>query len=130
MTRNHSYSSPQAPVVSLLQAHKLEKKRHRELVAQAQDRAQDFIKVLATLPYREKSHALTMDLISLFERFCGFDLPNGFTIEFGRKVNKACRDGLLPFQRRTFGRASLAGFKGIDADILVIALRNARKPAV
>ena len=129
MTFNQHNIQAHAPVVPLLQAHRLEKRRRRELVAKAKTRAEEFITLLGTLPYREKAHTLSMDLISLFEKFCGFDLPEKFSIEFGRQISKACRAGKLPFERSTFGRASLAGFKGIDSDLVVIAMRKATKPA-
>ena len=127
MTFNHHNSQAHVPVVPLLQAYRLEKLQHRELVAKSKTHTQEFISILSTLPFRENSYTLSMDLISLFERFCGFDLPDGFSIEFGRQISMACRCGKLPFERRTFGRASLAGFRGIEADLVVIAVRKASK---
>jgi len=125
MNHKQHYTSHQTPMLSLRQAHKLEKDYHRELVRKAMIRVEEFIGILANVPSKENSHMLTMDLVVLFEQFCGFDLPERFAIVFGKKINKACLDGLLPFKRGLFGRASLAGFKGIDARLLLNALKAA-----
>ena len=87
---------------------------HREEVALAQNCLQSFIEWLRHLPYHEGAFTLSMDLYGAFEANCGIDLPQGFQIEFGRQINKACRDGRLPFKRKTVTRASLAAYDGLD----------------
>lgn len=95
-----------------------ERKQHKEEVAKAQRSLQMLIESLRQLPFKEGVHTLSMDLFAAFEGSCGVDLPKGFHMEFGRQFNKACRDGRLPFKRRTAGRASLAAYEGLDFSLL------------
>lgn len=97
---------------------RLQAKQHREDVANAQASLQSFIECLRQLPYRDGTCMLSMDLYAVFTGCCGIDLPKGFQTEFGRQINKACRDGRLPFKRKTVGRASLAAYEGLDALLL------------
>lgn len=95
-----------------------ELKSHRANVAAAQGRLREFISKLQQLPLHDGATTLSMDLFSIFERWCEIDLPMGFQTEFGRQINKACRDRLLPFRRKTVGRASLAAYDGLDRLLL------------
>lgn len=102
--------------------------KHRELVARSQVRLQEFIRILSHLPYAEGKKALTADITFLIEQHCGFDLPDNFSQEVGRQINKAIREGHLPFVWGLFGRGSHAGYKGIDLDLLEEALAASKKP--
>jgi hypothetical protein len=68
-----------------------------------------------------------MDLYAAFAGTCGIDLPAGFQIEFGRQINKACRDGRLPFRRKAVTRASIAAWEGLDeSDLMMLLLEDER----
>lgn len=95
---------------------------HREEVAKAQASLQRFIEFLRQLPFKEGVNTLSMDLFKVFEYSCGIDLPLGFHFEFGRQISKACRDGRLPFKRRTVGRGSLAAYEGLDSSLLPVLM--------
>jgi len=97
---------------------RLRAKQHREDVAKAQASLQSFIECLRQFPYSGGTRILSMDLYATFTGCCGIDLPKGFQTEFGRQITKACRDGRLPFKRKTVGRASLAAYEGLDALML------------
>jgi len=94
------------------------KQQHRKDVAAAQTKLQNFIALLQHLPFYDGVKTLSMDLYVFFESWCGVDLPEGFNIEFGRQITKACKEGRLPFERKTTGRASLATYKGLDLMLL------------
>jgi hypothetical protein len=100
----------------------MQRREHREEVARAQKSLQSFIECLRQLPYREGTYTLSMDLYAAFEANCGIDLPEGFQIEFGRQINKACRDGRLTFRRKTVTRASIAAWEGLDESDLMMLL--------
>lgn len=95
---------------------------HREEVARAQKSLQSFIECLRRLPYREGAYTLSIDLYAAFETSCGIDLPIGFQIEFGRQINKACRDGRIPFRRKTVTRGSIAAWDGLDESDLMLLM--------
>lgn len=98
------------------------RRQHREEVTRAQKSLQSFIECLRQLAYREGTYTLSMDLYAAFEANCGIDLPEGFQIEFGRQINRACRDGRLPFLRKTVTRASIAAWEGLDESDLMLLL--------
>jgi len=101
-------------------------KLHRGLVARSQTMLHEFIRTLSRLRYVEGKRSLTADITFLFEQHCGFDLPDNFSQEVGRQINKAIRDGRLPFTWGLFGRGSHAGYKGLDLDMLEEALAASR----
>lgn len=115
ITTDHREAAPQH---LLMADRKREKQQHRQAVTRAQASLQSFIECLQQLPYRDGTYMLSMDLYAVFAGSCGIDLPHGFQTEFGRQITKACRDGRLPFKRKTVGRASLAAYDGLDALLL------------
>ena len=114
-TAHHHQEAPMSPVMTDI---KREKQQHRDDVARAQKSLQSFIECLQQLPYCEGTRILSMDLYTVFTGCCGVEVPQGFQTEFGRQINKACRDGRLPFRRKTVGRASLAAYAGLDSQLL------------
>jgi hypothetical protein len=88
---------------------------HRTEVAEAQRLLEGFLVILQQVGNQGRAYMLSMDLYMAFERFAGIDLPSGFNRELGRRVNKACSDGRLPFQRTIKGQARLAAYQGIGA---------------
>lgn len=107
----------------------IEKWRRREEVAKAKKSLQSFIAFLSELPFVPGKRMLSMDLYSAFEGCCGIELPLGFQIEFGRQISKACREGRLPFRRKTVTRASLAAWEGLDESILWCLMRGEEQGA-
>lgn len=91
---------------------------HRVSLNAARERLAEFIDLLRQLPHRDGTHTLSMNLFAAFERWCRFELPQGYHLEFGRQITKACRDGRLPFEKATVGRASLAAYEGLDPELL------------
>jgi len=96
--------------------------QHQEELANARRSLHSFIEFLRQLPFKEGVYTLSMDLYAVFVACCGIDIPKGFQIEFGRQFNRACRDGRLPFKRRTVGRASLAAYEGLDSSLLPVLM--------
>lgn len=91
---------------------------HRASLNAARERLVEFIEMLRQLPRRDNTHTLSMNLFAAFERWCSFELPQGYQLEFGRQITKACSDGRLPFEKTTIGRASLAAYEGLDPELL------------
>ena len=91
---------------------------HRSSLNAARERLVEFIEILQQLPRCDKTHTLSMNLFAAFERWCRFELPQGYQLEFGRQITKACRNGRLPFEKTTIGRASLAAYEGLDPELL------------
>lgn len=91
---------------------------HRASLNAARERLVEFIEMLRQLPRRDDTHTLSMNLFAAFERWCRFELPQGYHLEFGRQIAKACRDGRLPFEKAPIGRASLAAYIGLDPELL------------
>lgn len=115
ITTDHQKAAAQHPA---MMDRKHEKQQHRQAVTRAQVSLQSFIECLQQLPYRDGTYMLSMDLYAVFAGCCGIELPHGYQTEFGRQITKACRDGRLPFNRKTVGRASLAAYDGLDALLL------------
>jgi len=99
---------------------------HRAILNAARERLVEFIEILQQLPRRDGTHTLSMNLFAAYERWCRFELPQGYQLEFGRQIAKACRDGRLPFEKTTIGRASLSAYEGLDPELLDALLLASR----
>ncbi len=107
----------------------IEKWKRSEEVAKARKSLQSLIALLSGLPHVPGKYMLSMDLYAAFRGSCGTELPLGFQIEFGRQINRACRDGRLPFRRKTVTRASIAAWEGLDESQLMLLLTGDERGA-
>lgn len=113
-------SNPNATPAAPIEASARSKRRAE--VAIAQDRLDTFIALLARLPMSDHGYILSMDAYAAFERFAAMDLPSGFNLEFGRRINRACQVGKLSFRRVLKEKPRLAAFHGVEQRALMKAL--------